>query len=81
MLDSQIQNFAFWPAGLNVEKFLIDLFFFSFSDLVKKRGLIKVDGSWVLPAARDINIECSKQFKWNLNFYGSGQSGPFWAEL
>ena len=30
---------------------------------------------------RDIHIECSKQFKWNLYFYGSGQSGPLWAEL
>ena len=27
----------------------------------------------------DINIEWSKQFKWNLYFYASGQSGPFWA--
>ena len=26
---------------------------------------------------RDIHIECPKQFKWNLYFYGSGQSGPF----
>ena len=34
---------------------------------------------WVI--CRDIHIECSKQFKWNLYFYGSGQSGPFWAEL
>ena len=34
---------------------------------------------WVL--TRDIHIECSKQFKWNLYFYGSGQSGPFGAEL
>ena len=34
-----------------------------------------------LTPARDIHIECSKQFKWNLYFYGSGQSGPFWAEL
>ena len=32
-------------------------------------------------SARDIHIECSKQFKWNLYFYGFGQSGPFWAEL
>ena len=31
-------------------------------------------------AGRDINIECSKQFKCNLYFYVSGQSGPFWAE-
>ena len=30
---------------------------------------------------RDIHIECSKQFKWNLYFYVSGQSGPFWAVL
>ena len=34
----------------------------------------------ILP--RDIHIEFSKQFKWNLYFYaGSGQGGPFWAEL
>ena len=26
---------------------------------------------------RDIHKECSKQFKWNLYFYGSGQSRPF----
>ena len=26
---------------------------------------------------RDIHIECSKQFKWNLYFYGFGQSGLF----
>ena len=31
---------------------------------------------------KDIHIECSKQFKCNLvYFYGSGQNGPFWAEL
>ena len=30
---------------------------------------------------RDIHIECSKQFKGNLYFYVSGQSGPFWAVL
>ena len=30
---------------------------------------------------RDIHTECSKQFKWNLYFYGSGQSGPFRAGL
>ena len=27
--------------------------------------------------SRDIHIECSKQFKWNLYFYGSGQRGLF----
>ena len=31
--------------------------------------------------SRDIHIECSKQFKWNLYFCVSGQSGPFWAVL
>ena len=31
--------------------------------------------------SRDIHIECSKQFKWKLYFYASGQSGPFWAVL
>ena len=31
--------------------------------------------------ARDIHIECSKQFNWNLYFDLSGQSGPFWAVL
>ena len=30
---------------------------------------------------RDIHIECSKQFKWYLSFYVSGQSWPFWAVL
>ena len=30
---------------------------------------------------RDIHIECSKQFKWNLYFYVSGQSRLFWAVL
>ena len=30
---------------------------------------------------RDIHIECSKQFKWNLYFYLSGLSRPFWAVL
>ena len=30
---------------------------------------------------RDIHIECSKQFKWNLHFYVSGQSQLFWAVL
>ena len=30
---------------------------------------------------RDIHIECSKQFKWNLYLYKSGQSWPFWAVL
>ena len=29
--------------------------------------------------ARDIHIECSKQFKWNSYFYVSGQSRSFWA--
>ena len=31
--------------------------------------------------ARDIHIECSRQFKWNLYFYVSGQSRLFWAAL
>ena len=30
---------------------------------------------------RDIHTECSKQFKWNLYFYVSGQSRLFWAVL
>ena len=30
---------------------------------------------------RDIHIECSKQFKWNLYIYVLGQSRPFWAVL
>ena len=30
---------------------------------------------------RDIHIEYSKQFEWNLYFYVSGQSRPFWAAL
>ena len=30
---------------------------------------------------RDIHIECSKQFKWNLYIYVSGQSRPFWSVL
>ena len=34
-----------------------------------------------LGSGRDIHIECSKQFRWNLHFYVSGQSGPFWAVL
>ena len=34
---------------------------------------------WLL--TRDIDIECSKQFKWNFCFYVSGQSRPFWAAL
>ena len=34
-----------------------------------------------IPWARDIHIECSKQFKWNSYFYLSGQSLPFWAAL
>ena len=33
-----------------------------------------------LTRVRDIHIECSKQFKWILCFYGSGLSGPFLAE-
>ena len=33
------------------------------------------------PNGRYIHIECSKQFKWNLYFHGSGQSELFWAEL
>ena len=31
--------------------------------------------------ARDIHIECSKQFKWTLYFYVSGKSQLFWAVL
>ena len=30
---------------------------------------------------KDIHIECSKQFKQNLYFDVSGQSGPIWAVL
>ena len=30
---------------------------------------------------RDIHIECSKQFKYTLYFYVSGQIGSFWAVL
>ena len=36
---------------------------------------------YVNSIARDIHIECSKQFKWNSYFYVSGQSRPFWAAL
>ena len=28
-----------------------------------------------------LHAECSKQFKWNLYFYVSGQNEPFWAVL
>ena len=35
----------------------------------------------ILPTHRDLHIECSKQFQWNLYFYVSGQSGSFWAVL
>ena len=35
----------------------------------------------VVVLLRDIHIECSKQFKWNLYFYVSGQSRPFLAAL
>ena len=34
-----------------------------------------------LTSARNIHIECSKQFKWKLYFYVSGQSWPFWTLL
>ena len=37
--------------------------------------------NWCRDKGRDIHIECSKQFKWNLYFYVSGQSWPFWAVL
>ena len=37
--------------------------------------------SFTLTYDRDIHIECSKQFKWNVFFYVSGQSPPFWAAL
>ena len=33
--------------------------------------------SWFHACARDIHIECSKQFKWKLCFYRSGQWGRF----
>ena len=36
---------------------------------------------WLYLLYRDIHIECSKQIKWKLYFYRSGQRGPFWAEL
>ena len=39
------------------------------------------NGSPEQPCLRDIHIECSKQFKWNLSFYVSGQSRLFWAVL
>ena len=35
----------------------------------------------ILEKGRDIHIECSKQFKWNLYFYVYGQSRLFWAVL
>ena len=41
------------------------------------RAVIK----WHWADRRDIHIECSKQFKWNLYIYVSGQSRPFWAAL
>ena len=36
---------------------------------------------WVRGIGRDIDIEYSKQFKWNSYFYVSGQNRPFWAAL
>ena len=47
--------------------------------LANVQTMRKIVRIWV--AFRDIHIECSKQFKRNSYFYGSGQRGPFWAEL
>ena len=49
----------------------------------EKLPIFNVSCSWLTFEAnvRDINIECSKQFKWHLYFYVSGQSWPFWAVL
>ena len=54
-------------------------FFFSLSP-----GFFQVYGinlKKIQVTSRDIHIECSKQFKWNLYFCVSGQSGPFWVVL
>ena len=43
--------------------------------------MMVIENLFTQPVARDIHIECSKQFKWNSYFYVSGQSQPFWAPL
>ena len=43
--------------------------------------LVRIGTIHILRKHLYIHIECSKQFKWNLYFYVSGQSGPFWAVL
>ena len=46
-----------------------------------KASKVKKKAKLLQGELRDIDIECSKQFKWNLYFYVSGQSGPIWAVL
>ena len=47
----------------------------------EKQSIGNFSAKIVLDKSRHIHIECSKQFNWNLYFYVSGQSGPFWPEL
>ena len=61
------------PKGQIISEWLLDVFIWT-----KNRTKIFL---YFCPSSRDIHIECSKQFKWILCLYGSGQSGPFWAEL
>ena len=85
----KIQRTSFWLVNF----FKTDCFFclhiyhskMNINCLIKDLKLFSIHWTTSLSTnedqSRDIQTECSKQFKWNLYFYGSGQSGPFWAEL
>ena len=53
----------------------------AFMKIISRRSNDRLFDNPIRGETRDIHIKCSKQFKWNLYFYLSGQSRPFWAAL
>ena len=74
-------NLVYWPLGQSNTQFLLKpgrmesnvCTLEVLSNLVSRWR--EVYSFWGI--CRDIHIECSKQFKWYLYFYGSGLSRPF----
>ena len=71
----------YMPSTLNIDLILCHTQLILCAENVKSWVFHFTFQAYILPHTRDIHIECSKQFKWNLYFYVSGQSRLIWAAL
>ena len=79
--QKKVKDFCMWNLMSILQRFQRYFTCFSYlcSYLLDQTGC---SGQQIIVCTtRDIHIECSKQFKWNLYFYVSGQSWPIWSAL